>query len=1146
MMLKILLHKNLRTSFLILNFLFFGVLQVNAKVTYTAKTGNWNAPATWNSTVLTGTATSSTASNTISGSGTLFSTEFVVGDALYLNNIYIGIIQTINSNTSITLVANAASSQAVRTVSRGRVPSAVDSVLIPASVTLTANTNTTVATINFTRTASILSVSSGILLSVSGAVTLNSYANGTNTSATINGLGTLNANSLNCGVSGIVCTNNSTNTFNINISFISITNNFAIYNNDEGGGNDHVPTININSSCNLSANTITLFQTGSGTGGSKVITLNANGATINLSGGPNAIAINSTVALTSNHIVFSFSASTINYNGSTAQTIPFNLSNSGSGGTTSTVAIIYGNLNTNNTSAGGATLNASITSTNVRENLNVQSGILNNNGFAITLRSSKDFVVSNGATFNLSGSSSMVSGATKTFGPSSTVNYIGTNQTVSNESYGKLALSGTGIKTFSGGNTSIAGNLSILSTTKALLSPGTNSTANSITLDGLGTNSGSWGSTSSNATNKDNTYFSLSTGKVNSSNDNRATAGSIGTSQTICSGSTPAALSSTSNGTGFGTISYEWQTNASGSYTTITSQIAASYQPPSLSATTSYKRRTVAVSGGATTYSVYTAAITITVNPNVTPTFTAVSAICSGASLSALPTTSNNAITGTWSPVLNNTATTTYTFTPTAGLCATTTTMTITVNPNVTPTFTAVSAICSGASLSALPTTSNNAITGTWSPVLNNTATTTYTFSPTAGLCATTTTMTITVLTGTPGLWTGLISSDWFDCRNWAGGLPNATIDAVIPSSSLNMPIIASTTEIASANNLVINAIASLTMALNSNLNISGEWRNSGIFNANAGTVAFIGNGTLLNPIQTINLGIKTNETFYNLTINGVGINLVDGFNITVSNALSLIKGDLRLTAQAQLVQLGNGINPLTGTGKVLKDQQGQSNLYNYNYWCSPVSLLNDATKYTISSSMKDGTNPIFPSDITWVTGFDGAPTLPIRIAEYWLNKFDTNTNAYANWVQINRNSFLNIGIGYTMKGSGTLNTNQNYTFVGKPNNGNISNPIGANQLLLTGNPYPSALDASAFINDNASTIDGNLYFWEHAASNNSHFLSDYTGGYAVRNLTGGSIPLAPTTIKSIGVSTKTPKEFIPVGQGFFCNWQQYWWCSNF
>jgi hypothetical protein len=140
-----------------------------------------------------------------------------------------------------------------------------------------------------------------------------------------------------------------------------------------------------------------------------------------------------------------------------------------------------------------------------------------------------------------------------------------------------------------------------------------------------------------------------------------------------------------------------------------------------------------------------TTTLTIIVNPNITPTFNPVAAICSGATLTALPTTSLNGITGSWLPALNNTATTTYTFTPTAGLCANTTTITIIVNPNITPTFNPVAAICSGAILTALPTTSLNGITGSWLPALNNTATTSYTFTPTAGLCANTTTLTINV-----------------------------------------------------------------------------------------------------------------------------------------------------------------------------------------------------------------------------------------------------------------------------------------------------------------------------------------------------------------------------------------------------------------
>ncbi|UPT69481.1 MAG: T9SS type A sorting domain-containing protein [Flavobacterium sp. JAD_PAG50586_2] len=140
-----------------------------------------------------------------------------------------------------------------------------------------------------------------------------------------------------------------------------------------------------------------------------------------------------------------------------------------------------------------------------------------------------------------------------------------------------------------------------------------------------------------------------------------------------------------------------------------------------------------------------TALLTIIVNQPVTPTFTAVTSICNGGPLSALPTTSNNGYTGIWSPALDNTTTTTYTFTPTAGQCATTASLTIIVNQPVTPTFAPVATICNGDALSALPTTSINGYTGTWSPALNNTATTTYTFTPTAGQCATTASLTITV-----------------------------------------------------------------------------------------------------------------------------------------------------------------------------------------------------------------------------------------------------------------------------------------------------------------------------------------------------------------------------------------------------------------
>ena len=145
--------------------------------------------------------------------------------------------------------------------------------------------------------------------------------------------------------------------------------------------------------------------------------------------------------------------------------------------------------------------------------------------------------------------------------------------------------------------------------------------------------------------------------------------------------------------------------------------------------------------------------MTITVNPLITPTFTQVDPICNGDVLAALPTTSNNNITGTWLPAINNTATTIYTFTSdttqSGQACAVNETMTITVNPLIIPTFNQVDAICNGGFLAALPTTSNNNIIGTWSPAINNTATTIYTFTSdttqSGQACAVNETMTITV-----------------------------------------------------------------------------------------------------------------------------------------------------------------------------------------------------------------------------------------------------------------------------------------------------------------------------------------------------------------------------------------------------------------
>lgn len=66
-------------------------------------------------------------------------------------------------------------------------------------------------------------------------------------------------------------------------------------------------------------------------------------------------------------------------------------------------------------------------------------------------------------------------------------------------------------------------------------------------------------------------------------------------------------------------------------------------------------------------------------------------------------------------------------------------------NQIVTPVFSQVPPVCFGDLISPLPTTSLNGITGTWSPAINNTDTTTYTFTPGADQCGYSATMTIIV-----------------------------------------------------------------------------------------------------------------------------------------------------------------------------------------------------------------------------------------------------------------------------------------------------------------------------------------------------------------------------------------------------------------
>ena len=206
-----------------------------------------------------------------------------------------------------------------------------------------------------------------------------------------------------------------------------------------------------------------------------------------------------------------------------------------------------------------------------------------------------------------------------------------------------------------------------------------------------------------------------------------------------------------------------------------------------------------------------TTTMTVTVSQE-TPAFSQIPAVCSGTSFT-LPAMSNNGISGTWSPAIDNTATTTYTFTPNTGQCATTATMTVTVTTPVTPVFTQIPAICSGSSFT-LPTTSSNGISGTWSPAINNTATTTYTFTPNAGQCATTVTMTVTVNNGTT---TPVFTQVPAICSGSSFSLPTTSSNGIIGTWSPAINNTATTTYTFTPNAGQCATTTTMTVTVNEN-----------------------------------------------------------------------------------------------------------------------------------------------------------------------------------------------------------------------------------------------------------------------------------------------------------------------------------------
>ncbi|MBU2525713.1 MAG: choice-of-anchor D domain-containing protein [Bacteroidetes bacterium] len=283
-----------------------------------------------------------------------------------------------------------------------------------------------------------------------------------------------------------------------------------------------------------------------------------------------------------------------------------------------------------------------------------------------------------------------------------------------------------------------------------------------------------------------------------------------------------------------------------------------------------------------------------------------------------------------------------------------------------------------------------------------------------------------------------------------------------------------------------------------------------------------------------------------------LGLIVRPGVTITVDNDSELkndwylkLDGSIDLLGESQLVQTDISQLDVTSAGSIKRRQQGTADRYTYNYFSMPVSQMSTTSNNlgnALSGMLKTTAGNV---QYSYTINPPAVQTNPITLASRWFYIFDNQgASDITNWVQIAPTDNVKAGLGFTMKGPGmgAVTDLYEYIFEGKPNSGDISVAVSTGNQVLVGNPFGSALDANKFIDDNIgvsspanNSIDGTLYFWEHFGGG-SHLLKEYEGGYATYTKAGGVLALQHPDLfnPSSPVGSKTPTQYIPVGQGFF------------
>ncbi|WP_066224275.1 GEVED domain-containing protein [Formosa haliotis] len=354
----------------------------------------------------------------------------------------------------------------------------------------------------------------------------------------------------------------------------------------------------------------------------------------------------------------------------------------------------------------------------------------------------------------------------------------------------------------------------------------------------------------------------------------------------------------------------------------------------------------------------------------------------------------------------------------------------------------------------------------------------------------------------------GTGNNRWNHEQNWSSKKVSDQYDCVIIPSLNNdrYPILENSPGVdARANSVYIEAGASLTLGSGSTLTVEDDLSING-------ELSVEGQGILtINNILTV----------------GGNLHASDQSIITVDDLLTL-RGNITLNDDASFIQIKESDrNVSTGTFIVNRTAKNLK-AYDYVYWSSPVINF-DVSNIGATSHRYQ-----------WKPTEDNG------------NKYKS---PFGNWSKASGDMVP--GKGYIVRvgassWSGATNTFDQVFQTYKPNNGTIEVDIthggynegnynnGPSSTIVTndddnwnliGNPYPSAINATAFLTENFSMLEGGVRIWTHGTEigkggNEDPFYDDFvynysSSDYLTYNASGPSDPAGFTG-------------YIASGQGFF------------